>query len=233
MKPERTLLPIHRILGTVVRGRGIGKHVGTPTADLRPAPGARLPEPGVYCAALRLEGREYRGVAHIGPHPTLEGGRNCYVEAHLFDFHGDLYGRAVERRLYKLLREVRRYDDLSGLLAQIRRDCPGARRFWGLPRSARLEMDPKRRSAAVNGQAVALSAKEFDLLFLLYTHPNRLFSKQQLYEAVWRQPALQRCHAVKNTVFQIRRRLRPCAPDHDFIQTVAGFGYQFRPGDSG
>ena len=78
--------------------------------------------------------------------------------------------------------------------------------------------------------AIPLSEKEFGVLYLLYTHPDVPITKEQIYEAVWCAPSNHCLHAVENTVFQIRRRLRPHAGGHDFIRTVAGLGYQFNPG---
>ncbi len=63
-----------------------------------------------------------------------------------------------------------------------------------------------------------------------HTHPDVPFTKEQIYEAVWRALSNHCLHAVENTVFQIRRRLRPHAGGHDFIRTVVGVGYQFNPG---
>lgn len=91
-------------------------------------------------------------------------------------------------------------------------------------------MEPAGRRAAVGQQAIPLSEKEFGVLYLLYTHPDVPITKEQIYEAVWCAPSNHCLHAVENTVFQIRRRLRPHAGGHDFIRTVVGLGYQFNPG---
>lgn len=61
----------------------------------------------------------------------------------------------------------------------------------------------------VGMQAIPLSEKEFGVLYLLYTHPDVPITKEQIYEAVWCAPSNHCLHAVENTVFQIRRRLRP------------------------
>ena len=98
------------------------------------------------------------------------------------------------------------------------------------PGSPRLSMEPAGRRAVVGMQAIPLSEKEFGVLYLLYTHPDVPITKEQIYEAVWCAPSNHCLHAVENTVFQIRRRLRPHAGGHDFIRTVAGLGYQFNPG---
>lgn len=73
------------------------------------------------------------------------------------------------------------------------------------------------------------SATEFKLLHLLYLSPDVTFTKKQIYETVWREPANDHLHAVENTVFQIRKRLRPYCKEHEYIKTVTGYGYRFQP----
>ncbi len=222
--------PICALTGIVAAGYGLGKHVGTPTANLRPGPGSALPEPGVYVSKALLADRPYPAVTYIGPGPRWAPDRGSGIEAHLLDFQGDLYGRELTLLLYRRLRPAGRFDTLDALLEQIRQDCREARAFWGLgPARPRLEMDRKKRRATVDGRPAELSVKEFDLLWLLYSAPDTAFSRQELYERVWQAPANQHLHPVENTVFQIRRRLRPYGAGHGFIRTLVGYGYQFRP----
>ena len=53
--------PIYTITGTVVHGRGIGKHVGTPTANIETGEYTALPETGVYVSEILLDNRTYYG----------------------------------------------------------------------------------------------------------------------------------------------------------------------------
>ena len=55
MKEKENIEPIYTITGTVVHGRGIGKHVGTPTANIEVDEHATLPETGVYVAKILLD----------------------------------------------------------------------------------------------------------------------------------------------------------------------------------
>lgn len=222
--------PICALTGSVISGFGLGKHVGTPTANLRPGPGTTLPEPGVYTSKAVLEGCAHPAVTYIGPRPACAPGQRVRVETHLLNVTQDLYGRELTLLLYRRLRPARRFDTLGELLAQIQRDCLAARAFWGLTAEApRLAMDGEKRRITVDGREVRLSVKEFDLLFLLYSAPDTAFSKGELYERVWREPANQHLHPVENTVFQIRRRLRPYGAERGFIRTLVGYGYQFQP----
>ena len=66
-----------------------------------------------------------RGVLNIGERPTLGAGFS--VEAHLFDFEGDLYDQQLRLHLCQRLREERRFDGIDALRAQIERDMAEAR----------------------------------------------------------------------------------------------------------
>lgn len=64
----------------------------------------------------------------------------------------------------------------------------------------------------------------------LYSDPDISYTKEQIYEAVWHEPSNSCCHAVENTIFQIRKRLRDYSAGHDFIKPVIGFVYKFNAG---
>ena len=227
-----TITPLFIVTGVVIRGRGVGKHVGTPTADLALGPGSHLPPSGVYASRAAAGGVWYYGVASVGRRPTLHDEGVPSVETHLFDFSGDLYGQPLTLELHCRLRGIQRFDDLTQLLEQIRRDTAAARAFWGLG-GARpvLRMDAARHCAALNGQALRLSPKEFEVLRLLCGAPGRLLTKEAIYETVWREPSNGCLHAVENTIFQLRRKLRPLAAAA-LIETVAGYGYRLSAGVS-
>ncbi|MCX7373677.1 MAG: bifunctional riboflavin kinase/FAD synthetase [Alphaproteobacteria bacterium] len=119
------------ITGVVAHGDARGRLLGFPTANV---PLGRYLEParGVYAVRVRLEGRrEVPGVANIGRRPTLGGDPVSRVEAHLFDFSGDLYGQSVEVALLHFIREEKRFAGLPELTAQIAADAAEARRLLG------------------------------------------------------------------------------------------------------
>lgn len=227
-----TITPLFILTGVVIHGRGVGKHVGTPTADLALGPGSHLPPSGVYASRAAARGVWYYGVTSVGRRPTLYGEGVPSVETHLFDFSGNLYGQPLTLELHCKLREIQKFDDLTQLLEQIRQDGAAARAFWGLG-GARpvLRMDTARHCAALNGQVLRLSPKEFEVLRLLCGAPGRLLTKEAIYETVWREPSNGCLHAVENTVFQLRRKLRPLAAAA-LIETVAGYGYRLAAGVS-
>lgn len=107
-------------------------------------------------------------------------------------------------------------------------DCTAAQNFFGIGQAdSRLCMDTSKHQAVVDGQEVYLSAKEFDILHLLYSNPDIVYTKEQIYEAVWHEPSNGFCHAVENTIYQIRKRFRAYSGEYDFIKTVIGLGYKF------
>ena len=225
-----TITPLFIVTGVVIRGRGVGKHVGTPTADLALGPGSHLPPSGVYASRAAAGGVWYYGVASVGRRPTLHDEGVPSVETHLFDFAGDLYGQPLLLELHCRLRAIQRFDDLTQLLEQIRQDCMAARAFWGLGVPGPiLRMDTARHHAALNGQELRLSPKEFEVLRLLCHAPGAVLTKEDIYLAVWREPSNGCLHAVENTVFQLRRKLRPLG-GVGLIETVAGYGYKLAAG---
>lgn len=227
-----TITPLFILTGVVIHGRGVGKHVGTPTADLALGPGSHLPPSGVYASRAAARGVWYYGVTSVGRRPTLYGEGVPSVETHLFDFSGNLYGQPLTLELHCKLREIQKFDDLTQLLEQIRQDGAAARAFWGLGGAQPvLRMDTARHCAALNGQVLRLSPKEFEVLRLLCGAPGRLLTKEAIYETVWREPSNGCLHAVENTVFQLRRKLRPLAAAA-LIETVAGYGYRLAAGVS-
>ncbi|MBS6397558.1 MAG: winged helix-turn-helix domain-containing protein [Clostridiales bacterium] len=220
-------IPGYIVKGTVIHGRGIGKLVGMPTANLKVERGQALPESGVYITKAILDCNIYYGITHIGTRPTVDNDQDISVETHILNFNKDIYGYKMEIQLFTKLRLPQRFDNLSFLLEQIRKDCMYAREFWGIsPLLSRLFIDVSNHNVTVDKQEVYLSTKEFDVLYLLYSNPDVTFTKKQIYEAVWHEPANNRYHAVENTIFQIRKKLSQITESQNFIKTVVGYGYK-------
>jgi riboflavin kinase/FMN adenylyltransferase len=113
--------------GTVVRGDRRGTALGFPTANLELHHAVR-PPPGVYAAEVPVDGRLYRAVVNIGTRPTFKGEGAETLEAHLLDYPGgDLYGRALEVRFLRRIRDERKFESVDALKAQIRADIQESR----------------------------------------------------------------------------------------------------------
>ena len=121
----RLLGRVHDVAGVVVEGHRRGRTIGFPTANLEPEP-VLLPRDGVYSIVARTEDGELRrGVANLGVRPTVEAGRS--LEAHLFNFDGDLYGQRIRMGFVTRLRDEMKFDGLDMLEAQISADCARAK----------------------------------------------------------------------------------------------------------
>jgi len=117
------------IEGRVRTGDRRGRTIGFPTANLALNSYVR-PANGVYAVRVGMEENGETvwrpGVANIGHRPTFAGA-DVILEAHLFDFAGDLYGRRVRVALVDFLRPERKFDGIAELKAQIAEDCEQAR----------------------------------------------------------------------------------------------------------
>ena len=120
----------YAISGRVVRGAQRGRELGYPTANLRL--GRHKPAlQGIFavkCYGAATRGLE--GVASLGINPAVQSGGPATLEAFLFDFSGDLYGRHVTLEFLKKLRDEAYFASLDELTAQIALDCEAARTFF-------------------------------------------------------------------------------------------------------
>lgn len=119
----------YTIAGRVVRGAQLGRKLGFPTANLRFA--KEPPLSGIFAARVHGLGEAPRpAVASFGTRPTVDG-HEPLLEAHLFDFEGDLYGRCIEVEFVARLRDEERFDDLPALVEQMKEDAAQARAILG------------------------------------------------------------------------------------------------------
>jgi len=111
--------------GRVIHGYHRGKSLGFPTANLRVTK-LVLPPDGVYAVKVRAHGQQWPGVANLGFNPTFEQHERS-LEAHLFDFEGDLYSQRVEIAFVQRLRGEQKFASPQALAKQIARDVEAAR----------------------------------------------------------------------------------------------------------
>ena len=114
--------------GRVRPGRALGAQLGFPTANV-PLERRCSPVAGIFAVRVRGAGEgERSGVASLGTRPTIGGGE-ALLEAHVFDFDGDLYGREIEVEFVARLRDEERFASLEALTRQMERDAAEARRI--------------------------------------------------------------------------------------------------------
>lgn len=90
-----------------------------------------------------------------------------------------------------------------------------------------LTIDWQNERVCLHAQEVLLTAKEFELLKLLAQHPERIFSKDELYRHVWQQAELGETHTVTVHIKALREKLNDSMKTPQFIQTIWGKGYRF------
>lgn len=125
------------IEAVVERGDGRGRDLGYPTANVSLGRYQR-PAYGTYAVRVRLDanakdgGSEHCGVASFGVRPTFEA-RDEVLEAYIFDWEGDLYGRTIEIDLVEYIRPEAKFDSVDALVEQMREDEAEARRLLETP----------------------------------------------------------------------------------------------------
>ncbi len=125
--------------GTVVKGYERGRKIGSPTINLD-CGDQLIPADGVYVGRCNIDGTNHIAAVSIGNAPTFENAR-WQIEAHLLDFTGDLYGRAVQLEMIDWIREQRKFRGIDELKKQIGRDIEECRN--------RARIDPARMLAQV------------------------------------------------------------------------------------
>ena len=132
---EKLLGRPFRMAGRVIRGRQLGRQLGYPTANIRLAT-SPSPLMGVFAIRARWGGSGwFDGVANLGTRPAV-GGEGFLVEAHLFDFEGQLYGHRLEVEFVRKIRDEAHFENIDDLVAQMREDERQARSYLFLTRAS-------------------------------------------------------------------------------------------------
>jgi riboflavin kinase/FMN adenylyltransferase len=128
----------YSLLGKVIHGDKRAREWGIPTANLsvhRSILPTVMPIKGVYAVSvsglesLGLTQKTFYGVANVGRRPTVNGFRHL-LEVHLLNFNQDIYGKTIEVKFIKKLRDEKRFESLDLLKAQIERDVQEAKTFF-------------------------------------------------------------------------------------------------------
>ncbi len=112
----------YELNGLVIKGQQIGRSIGFPTANIHiPNDYKLIPKDGVYAVLAEIDAVLYKAMLNIGNRPTVDGSKKT-VEAHLFDFQGDLYGKQITIYFKAFLREEKKFEGLDALRAQLKQD---------------------------------------------------------------------------------------------------------------
>jgi DNA-binding response OmpR family regulator len=90
-----------------------------------------------------------------------------------------------------------------------------------------LTVDPARRHARIDGKEIELTSHEFDMLYLLASHPGIVFSREALVKRVWGDDTYVTERSVDTLIKRLRRKIETEANDPQLILTVWGTGYKF------
>ena len=104
----------------------------TSTANIAPNK-ELIPARGVYAIRCLLEGERHDGVLNIGFNPTFADGK-LSIEVHIFDFHGNIYGKILDVHFIERIRDEVRFTSPELLIAQIDRDIARAREILQSPK---------------------------------------------------------------------------------------------------
>ena len=91
-----------------------------------------------------------------------------------------------------------------------------------------LELDVDSRQINVNGEEVSLTVREFDILELLITNPNKVFTRANLFESVWKDDFMGDDNTVNVHISNLRSKLSKVDKDNEYIQTVWGIGFKLK-----
>ena len=116
------------LLGEVVKDRQIGRTIGFPTANVL-YPKEKFPlKKGVYETETIVEGTAYRGITNYGARPTFQDD-TVLTETYLDGFEGDLYGKTLQIRFRRFLREIQAFDSVESLKEQLQKDIGRVRNY--------------------------------------------------------------------------------------------------------
>ncbi len=94
-----------------------------------------------------------------------------------------------------------------------------------------ISLDDKRKEVLVDGEGIKLTPKEFDILKLLMTHPNQVFSPSEIYETIWQEDAMGYESSVAVHIRHIREKVEINPADPRYIKVVWGQGYKIVKGE--
>jgi riboflavin kinase/FMN adenylyltransferase len=152
--------------GTVVRGQGIGKDLGYPTANIQIKNSFKLiPLGGIYAVQVIYRDQRYGGMLYIGDRPTLKEYDNQTIEVNIFDFHKDIYGERLTVEFIDHIRGDVKFENLDGLKDQLGKDKIASLAILEKEKSAKVELkNPQEKSTLPSVAVVILNYNGVDFL---------------------------------------------------------------------
>ncbi len=111
------------ITAKVVKGEGLGRKIGYPTANLLVEDNFKLiPKRGVYAVLVKVGDQTFKGMMNIGTRPTVSSKNSTSLEVHIFNFSGDLYTEEIRVSFRTRIRDEAKFDSVDALQAQLEKD---------------------------------------------------------------------------------------------------------------
>lgn len=118
------------ITGKVIKGKGLGKQLSFPTANINIEESYKLiPKNGVYVVKSILNDTTVYGMMNIGVNPTVENNNEQRIEVHFFNLDIDLYGETLQINILKRLRDEQKFDSVELLKEQLEEDKKEAQQY--------------------------------------------------------------------------------------------------------
>jgi len=130
IKQSRAMLGYDPMLeGQVIEGEQRGRTIGFPTANLSVSSELNVPGKGVYAARAQIRDGIFQAVVNIGSKPTFHEEYPISIEAHLIDFHDEIYGEKMRLYFIDKIRDERRFSNVEELVGQISKDRDRAKQI--------------------------------------------------------------------------------------------------------
>lgn len=118
------------IIGVIEKGKGLGRTVGMPTANLRVSDCKLRPPNGVYATTCYIRGRMHIGLTNIGKRPTVDNDDRITIETFIMDFDEDIYGETMVLLIDFYIRGVEKFSSLEEVKNQVSKDIEVAKKFY-------------------------------------------------------------------------------------------------------
>ncbi|MED3801708.1 response regulator transcription factor [Lysinibacillus xylanilyticus] len=123
--------------------------------------------------------------------------------------------------------------DIDEVSARIDSHLRRYRRMQNLPskkelRHKNLVIDTEAKKVVVEGNSLAFTAREYDILVLLMSSPNKIFTKENVFENVWNEPFYGDDNTINVHMSKIRSKLSKASPNIEYIETIWGMGYRLK-----
>lgn len=112
----------YRVIGCVEHGKRLGRTLGFPTLNVAPNPNKLMPPNGVYAVQVKMDGKVYGGIANVGVKPTVTDENRMLVEAFLYNYSGNAYGKEVEIEFCEYHRPEQKFHGVDELKACVDTD---------------------------------------------------------------------------------------------------------------